>query len=151
MSRVAELLAAKRQAQIDAMTGRESEVDEQAVDAELSRVSPPERESGRVSCGKLVFTKHARKRMAQRGMTVRVVYGIYQCGEPTASGSDIAFTLTDRALAEAPASFRRALSGWRGAAIIVASPDEQCEHHRVRTVLADGRDTRTFSGPRRSE
>jgi len=93
MSRVEELLRRKRQAQIKQLEGGAPDADSHEVDQELANVRAPEVQRAYVKRGRLHMRRHARLRMAQRGMSTRVVYAIWQAGE--VHSSDLARTFTD--------------------------------------------------------
>ncbi len=156
MTRVADLLRQKRQAQIAEMEGRsssdedaEADRDLRALDTELDGLKrrrpvwTPKRAP--VLRGHLRFTKHANRRMAQRGMSAKIVYAIWRVGTPVPQpdGSEV-FVVTRAALAEATRGDAGRLERWRGAAIIV-QPAVTDRASVLITVLADGEDT-TFIG-----
>jgi len=158
MSRIADLLALKRSAQIAALEGREaeppSELDEKLElarreaaaraeqDDRRSRRRPPRRG--------LHFGPHAKRRMSQRGLTHTDVYHVWAYGTPHPSGDDLVFHMDRDAVTVAPDWIRA--RGLDGVAIVVAPPPDPGKRPSVRTVLADGentRFTRSTRAPRR--
>lgn len=144
----AQIIAARRAAQIAAMEGRPGEglsADEARRAAkEVARRQGPRLRSRAPKDRPLVFSAHARSRMAQRGLSAADVYCLWQFGEPFPSGEDTAYCATDRAIRSArDASGRHGsrLGRLRGAAIIV---DDR--HRRLVTVIDDGPDTRFRRG-----
>lgn len=149
MSKIEELLRAKRQAQIAELEGREPETSHEKIDAELKKVA---RKSAKVARGRhrrrkgvksesLYITAHAHKRMAQRRMQAKHVYAMWRYGDAKTlnDAARTAHVVTDRALVEMPYKARTLLEGLRGAAIIVQQNGER--RPSLVTVLADGEDT----------
>lgn len=143
MSKISELLALKRAADITRMETGQA-VDTSAIDAELATIEPPAATRDKYPhSARLRFTSHAYRRMSQRGLTAADVYAIYMGGECRQSGDDLAFVVTDRAITESMQSVFRRLQRLRGAAIIVGAPDDAGVRPLV-TVLRDGEDTRFY-------
>lgn len=145
MSRVAELLARKRAATIVAME-MGAEIDTRAVDQELARVRMPRKRREAQACAHLEFSRHARRRMSQRGLSVADVYAIYRGGEAVGSGDSLAFHVSERALVDPPPDIADRLRRLRGCCIIVR-PSDVDAGALLLTVLRDGEDT-TFRGRR---
>ena len=149
MTNIEDLLRRKRQAQIEAMENRSGSESEAVVDSEIEAYKRRTKKLQRppkalLKCGLLCFTKHARYRMAQRGMLAKVVYTIWRVGTtvPQPDGSEV-FVVTRAALAEAMPRDVRYLEAWHGAAIIVQAAREGGKAVLI-TVLADGEDTQFF-------
>lgn len=142
MSRVAELLAKKRQAQIAAMCGEV--VDTTDVDAQLAEIEPPKApEPQPYSGARLYITKHAWVRMGQRGMKVRDLYAIWHYGDRVEQPNGrSAHIVTEQTCREAPEEHRDRMRRLLGATIVVEEPNEDGHCPAVMTVLAFGRDTR---------
>jgi hypothetical protein len=150
VSKIEELLRAKRQIQIAQFEGREPEKTHEEVDAQIEKVvAQTRRERPRqrrhVHRKRLYITPHARKRMGQRRMTLKHVYALWTFGEPQTLNdtSRTAHVCTDRALGEMPRKQRDLLAPFRGCAIIVqaAPEDDPGKLPAVITVIADGEDT----------
>lgn len=155
MSKVEEILKARRQAQIAALEGREPDVDPEelkkqteAVKQEASRVAAKDSSNSRrasqtIPRARLFISKHARKRMSQRGMRMKDVAAIWHFGEPLRlnDGRRHAYAVSDSALKGMPKNVRDHLTQYRGAAIIVQDPEPPYEQPLLVTVLADGVDT----------
>lgn len=142
-SRVAQLLAEKRAAQIRRMNGEE-DVDDSKVDAELAEMSSRRRKGYRPRKPKsrsLKFSDHARKRMAQRRMDAKVVYAIWRVGEEVSQPGDRrAYVVTRKSLEAATREDAQDLESWCGCAIVVV--DLPKAGPLLVTVLAAGEDTR---------
>lgn len=131
---VRDQLAALRDAQIRRMHGEAVEL------PRVVQARKPRKKRRAPRCAKLLFTGHARKRMARRGVSVRQVYLIWQHGEVTElrQRGRTAHQLTVQALAECPANVRAELSKCVGTALIV---ENTVDGPALVTVLADGEDT----------
>ena len=143
MSRIAELLAAKRVAQIKRMNGEEN-VDDKAVDEELAKLTKmkPTRKKGEPNRS-LKISGHARKRMSQRGMGANVVYAIWRVAEERKqSDGRRVYVLTRKSIEAATYRDAQLLEPWcRCAIVIVDLPSGPM----LVTVLAAGEDTRVIS------
>jgi len=154
VTKIEELLRAKRQVQIARLEGREPATTHEEIDAEIEHVVEEQRKRARerrkrrprVRKGRGLFiTQHAWKRMGQRRMTVKHVYALWTYGEARKLNdtSRTAHVCTASVHAEMPARERDLLASFVGCAIIVQAPPED-EPHKLSalvTVIADGEDT----------
>jgi hypothetical protein len=159
MSKIDELLRAKRLQQIAKMEGRP--VDPAALhstDSKLAAVQRSLRKSAKNASRKskralaevrksdrgLYICPHAWKRMHQRSITIKHVYAMWVHGTPKTlhDSSRTAHVITHEALEHAPSSIRALFKDFMGAAIIIETPSSEEERPCVVTVLADGEDTR---------
>lgn len=139
-SRVAQLLAEKRAAQIRRMEG--DDVDDSEIDAEIAAFASrtkPRRRNGMKS-RRLEFSPHARKRMAQRGIDARTLYAIWRVGEERRQDHGRrAYVVTRKSLDAATFRDAQLTEPWSGCAIVVA---DLPRGPMLVTVLAAGEDTR---------
>ncbi len=146
MSKLRDLLRRKRAAQIAKMEGRPI-LDEAVLDAQIDDFKKRKHKHVKKPMpSRLHLTNDARKRMAQRGMSLDVVYAIWRIGTvvPQPDGREI-FVVTREALKHADAVDVRCLVSWTGSAILVQPSMENNRSPALITVLADGDDT-TFVG-----
>lgn len=142
MGRIEELLRKKRETQIRRMNGED--VDSSDIDAALKKLSKKRqpKTSKRVqSRYRILFSRHARTRMAQRGMHPRVIYAIWRACTPRKQDAQrTIYMVTRKDINEATTNDARLLEPWIGCAIIIA--DDGQEGATLVTVLAAGEDTR---------
>ena len=157
MSKIAEAIRQKRQAQIAKMNGKK--VDEAAVEeriAEAQRAAErschvdrkvSRKEKRRTKGPGLYFTHHAIRRMSQRGVTHKQVYANWRVGEPIPQPDGrTVFWLSQQAFEAGRRCDREILAGMVGCAIVIAPPRPGYERMCVVSVLASGEDT-TFYRP----
>ena len=147
MSRVADLLRARRAQQVAHMEGKP--VDAEAVtttdaailDVQRCAAAKVKGRGPRPKQGDLNISKHAWERMSHRRLTAKKVRAIWTFGEsiPLWAPNQTAYHMTRRAIDDAPKRIAELLSRHRGTAIIVASDNGR---NTVVTVLADGEETR---------
>lgn len=145
----AEILAARRAAQIARLEGRggESTMTHEAAQAAAAACAAPAAPRPRSPRARLHFRGHARVRMSQRGMSARIVYDIWRFGEPRPSGRGYTVHHLSRTAMEGlPAAKALELDKWRGAAIVVRTPTTPGLDPELVTVLADGEDTKFYDG-----
>ena len=124
----AKILALRRQAQIAEMEGRDGAgiTAEQAQKAARAIETPKQKRYRPPKRVRLLFTPHARRRMAQRGMSAADVDVLWRFGEAMASGRDTVYQATERAISEARDASPRYgehLRGLAGAAIVGVDRD----------------------------
>lgn len=143
MSKIAELLARKRAAMIDGADATAVDIEIHAAQrrAQRTAIAKDDASRKRPESQSMWISGHARRRMAQRGLTTRDVYAVWKHGEPSSSYDDTVFHMTAKVFQDAPASARKL----RGVAIVVGPPNlEKSPRPVLKTVLADGEDT-TFA------
>lgn len=158
MSKIAEAIKRKRLAQIAKMNGEK--VDEAAVDEQIAQAQREaqkachidKRASRKVRRDTkdrgLYFTRHADRRMSQRGVTHRQVYAIWRLGEPIPQPDDrTVFWLSRKAFDAAGKDERELLSDLVGAAIVISKPRPGYNRMCVVSVLASGEDTTFYRPP----
>lgn len=130
-----EIIAQARAAQIRRLEGlppEEEEVFPKRVNL-LGKCSPPKQ---MLIKRDLCFTRHARIRMSQRGISVEDVYSLYKFGEARDAGNGaVAYVASEASIQEAPPGPKARLRRLKGAKIVVTS-------NRLMTVVHDGEDTK---------
>lgn len=152
MSKIEELLRKKREAQIRRMEGEPDLDAERSVERALDKVRKKTKGKKRkkklgVDFGRINFSNHAKKRMAQRGMQTEDIYTIWRACEPyTQTDGRSVYEVDHAALDHAAQEDKEILKSWIGCAIII---DERFHTPLLITILASGKDTRTQTGRRK--
>ena len=140
-----EILQKRRAAQLAEMEGKEVDYSAEKAQEDANEAGKEirKRRSRRPTKSetKLLFTGHARKRMAQFNMSVKDVYLIVKFGDPSAQEYQgqkrVAYQLRKRS--EVPPNWALRADELQGAAVVLTRDHDR---PRVITVMRYGKDTR---------